>query len=158
MKVYTSYFYQIRNFNRNMVPVSTAIWDPRWFHTGNNVGEYRDKRGVWNGVRIPALSPATIDVSNCSRKGICDPSTCDFQKKYREYLNTLDFDKIYIELERLAIAVRHLENLDELPSIILIVHESPENPCSERQALQEYFKANGVECTELEYPIKKEKI
>ena len=29
MLVRTSYFYQIRNFTRNMIPISTAVWDPR---------------------------------------------------------------------------------------------------------------------------------
>ena len=31
MKIYTSYFYQIRNFKPNMIPVSTAISDPFWY-------------------------------------------------------------------------------------------------------------------------------
>lgn len=29
MKIRTSYFYQIRNFKKNMIPVSTAMWDPK---------------------------------------------------------------------------------------------------------------------------------
>ena len=38
---------------------------------------------------------------------------------------------------------------------MLIVYEAPNNPCSERKPLQEYFKAHGIECNELEYPIQK---
>ena len=139
-----------------MIPVSTAIWDPRWFHTGNNVGEYRDKRGVWNGIRMPILSPAKIDANGCSQCKSHDPLDCDFQRNYREYLKALDFDKIYQSLEKLADAIVILENLSSEPHIILIVHESPDNPCSERKALQEYFTSHGIPCTELEYPIKKE--
>ena len=29
---YISYFYQIRNMKHNTLPVSTAMWDPKWFH------------------------------------------------------------------------------------------------------------------------------
>ena len=34
MKIYTSYFYQIRFFKPNMIPLSTAKYDPSWFHKG----------------------------------------------------------------------------------------------------------------------------
>ena len=32
MKVRISYFYQIRNFKSNMIPMSTCISDPKWYH------------------------------------------------------------------------------------------------------------------------------
>jgi len=32
MKVRISYFYQIRNFKTNMIPMSTALSDPAWYH------------------------------------------------------------------------------------------------------------------------------
>ena len=82
MKISTSYFYQIRFFTRNMIPVSTAIWDPKWFHTGNNIGEYRDKNGVWNGIRMPILSPLKIAPDTCSQCVVKDPSDCKFQNSY----------------------------------------------------------------------------
>ena len=157
MKIYTSYFSQIRNFTKNMIPVSTAIWDPKWFHTGNNIGEYKDSRGVWNGIRMPILSPISIDVGECVRKNNCDPQNCNFLKQYQEYLNSLDFNKIYTSLEKLAERVKKIENFDELPVIVLIVYESPNNPCSEREALQKFFTSHGIICTELEYPINKER-
>lgn len=156
MKIFTSYFYQIRFFTKYMIPVSTAIWDPKWFHTGNNIGEYRDKNGVWNGIRMPILSPSKIDTSSCIQCKTHDPSNCDFQRAYKEYLNSLDFDKIYSSLQNLANAVSNMENLDREPWIVLIVHEKPNNPCSERKALQEYFSLHGITCEELTYPIKKE--
>lgn len=158
MKISTSYFYQIRFFTRNMIPVSTAVWDPRWFHTGNNTGEYRDKHGVWNGIRMPILSPTTIDTSSCSTCKYHDPSDCNFLKTYREYLKSLDFDKIYSSLDKLASTIVDLENLTKEPHIVLIVHETPGNPCSERLPLQEYFESHGIPCKELEYPIKKEEV
>lgn len=35
MKIYTSYFYQIRNFKQNMIPISTCLSDPGaiYYHT-----------------------------------------------------------------------------------------------------------------------------
>ena len=158
MKISTSYFYQIRFFTKNMIPVSTAIWDPKWFHTGNNIGEYRDKNGVWNGIRMPILSPISIDTHSCSNCKSHDPSDCDFQKNYSEYLKSLDFDKVYQSLNKLADTIVNLENLSEEPHIVLIVHEKPDNPCSERTALHEYFESQGIPCKELEYPIKKEEV
>ena len=37
-------------------------------------------------------------------------------------------------------------SLDHEPEIVLLVHEAPDNPCSERQVLQEAFQ-----CQELDY-------
>jgi hypothetical protein len=33
---------------------------------------------------------------------------------------------------------------------MLIVHEAPDNPCSERAPLQEYFKEHGINVEEYE--------
>ena len=156
MKLSTSYFYQIRFFTKNMIPVSTAIWDPKWFHTGNNIGEYRDRNGVWNGIRMPILSPAHIDTSTCTHCKSHDPTICNFQNDYSNYLKSLDFEKIYKSLNTLAETVTKLEDLVDEPHIVLIVHEKPNNPCSERKPLQEYFESHGISCKELDYPIKKE--
>lgn len=153
MKISTSYFYQIRFFTRNMIPVSTAIWDPKWFHTGNNIGEYRDKNGVWNGIRMPILSPINIDTNSCGQCKTKDPSDCKFQKEYKAYLQTLDFEKIYNSLNTLADRVLELEGFKSEPHIVLIVHEKPDNSCSERLPLQEYFMSHGIDCRELDYPI-----
>ena len=43
----TSYFYQIRNFKPNMIPLSTALWDPKWFHKNKGHSfQFKDKNGV----------------------------------------------------------------------------------------------------------------
>ena len=58
MKFYTSYFYQIRNFTPNMIPLSTACGDPLWFHKGMDNGyTFFDKNGVINGLRAEMLHP-----------------------------------------------------------------------------------------------------
>lgn len=154
MKISTSYFYQIRNFKRNMIPVSTAIWDPRWFHTGNNVGEYCDKNGVWNGIRMPILSPINIETDTCINCKDRNPNDCKFLRDYKDYLNSLNFEVIYKSLDKLANTVKDMENFKGEPHIVLIVHETPDNNCSERKPLQEFFSLHGVNCKELVYPIK----
>ena len=56
IKFYISYFYQIRNMSPNILPVSTAMWDPKWFHNGNRDNyRFMDKNGVINGVRMNQL-------------------------------------------------------------------------------------------------------
>ena len=45
--------------------------------------------------------------------------------------------------------------LKEEPILVFIVYEAPNNPCSERQALLDWFNDNGIECKELDYPIEK---
>ena len=47
------------------------------------------------------------------------------------------------------------ENLKEEPIAVLIVYEAPNNPCSERAALINFFNNHGIDCKELEYPIQK---
>ena len=73
MKIYISYFYQIRNFPKTLIPLSTAHWDPKWYHQKNNK-VFLDKRGVLNGLRIDELSPGKecdglcSGIDNCSIK------------------------------------------------------------------------------------------
>ena len=50
MKLAISYFYQIRFFKPYMIPVSTAHWDPAWYHDWAGAAHvFVDKRGVING-------------------------------------------------------------------------------------------------------------
>ena len=47
MKLCTSYFYRIRFFRPDIVPFSTAKWDPKWYHNfqgQNNI--FLDRNGV----------------------------------------------------------------------------------------------------------------
>ena len=53
----------------------------------------------------------------------------------------------------LAENYKQTENIKGEIILVLIVYETPSNPCSERKALQDYFNDHGVECKELDYPI-----
>ena len=68
----------------------------------------------------------------------------------------IDIDILLSDFEKLANDYKKEENINEEITIVLIVYEVPGNPCSERKALQDFFKAHGIECNELDYPIQKE--
>lgn len=148
-RVYTSYFYQVRFFTPNMIPISTAIWDPKWYH--NFRGQdyvYTDKRGVINGLRVSTLSPKQCGdyCVECQRTG--DPNTCEFIKEYRDYLDTIDFGSFMVNLEK---SLNILEHRYEIPDEIIpvfLVHEAPDTHCSERETIQEWFRKHGLECKE----------
>lgn len=150
MKIYTSYFYMIRFFNQNMIPLSTAISDPKWYHAFNkNNYIFYDRRGVLNGLRIEPLHPMpdNSECAYCNRSG--DPNTCSFIRKYREQIYSIDFEEFQKSLEKYLniIRDRYMNGRDIIP--VLIFHEAPDNPCSERTVIHSWLSDNGVEFEEL---------
>lgn len=153
MKIRTSYFYQIRNFKPNMIPVSTALGDPIWFHAGDKASTYWDKRGILNGLRYPYLMAQGNCYNTCPCKNK-DYTNCLFLKEYEQELDTLDIERIKLDLETLIRKYSFRTGIKEEDIIIVfIVHEAWYNKCSERQGLQNFFNKHGIECKELEYPI-----
>lgn len=158
MKLAISYFYQIRNFKRNMVPVSTAIWDPSWFHnfTGDYSHIFYDNRKILNGIRLESIieqgrhSNHGPDICPCKHKKY---NTCSFLSNYRKNLENIDFNEMYNDMLKFAENYKKEEKINEEIILVLIVYETPNNPCSERQPLIDYFNSHGVECKELDYPI-----
>lgn len=153
IKIYTSYFYQLRFFKPYMIPFSTAIWDPKWFHNHPSY-IFKDKNGIYNGLRILDLAPKSGEGcgSNCKIK---DPSKCAFIKKYSEQLEKLNFDNIYEKLLNTAESIKEIEGFEEDPEIILLVYETPDNNCSERKSIQNWFFNNGIIVEEWENHFKK---
>lgn len=144
MKFYISYFYNIRFFPKNLIPVSTAVWDPKWYHmNGSNDTIYIDKRGVINGVRCKGLSPYKVDshCKDCEERGNGEDS-CQFLIDYKAYLDSLDFQMVK------GIIEHEVSKLRKDCDICLIVHEAVDNPCSERRPLIQWFKEHGVELEE----------
>ena len=158
MKIRTSYFYQIRNFNRNMIPMSTALWDPAWFH--KNLGEnhiFYDARKILNGIRVNPIIQAGKKCGEqqpvpcpCQEKNF---TTCSFLSNYRKNLEEIDFNAMIADMRNLAEKYAKDNNIEQEIEIVLIVYEAPGNMCSERIPLQEYFAKHGWECKELDYPI-----
>ena len=152
MKIYTSYFYQIRFMKPYMIPLSTAKFSPKWFH--QNKGQnfvWKDKNGVYNGLRAPVFAPGPMCEGLCQGHETCEtgsPHTCLFLKTYRYQLDQLNYEEIIFRCENLGKRIQSIENFSEEPVIILIVHEAPNNPCSERKVIQDWFAAHGKEVKE----------
>lgn len=144
-EIYISYFYQIRFFPKNYVPLSTAVFDPKWFHPHNDKnGIFIHKSGVVYGVRFKNFSPLDIDC-DCQKNCPLNPETCRFLKQYREHLNTLNFDEQVKQIYDLA----KMYNPTKQKAIpVLIVYETPNNPCSERVPLKEWFSEHNYELKE----------
>lgn len=152
MKIKISYFYQIRHFSKNMVPMSTAIWDPQWYHAGLGPDHiYYDKRGILNGLRLkPIITKAQgLGLCPCENK---NPAQCKFLQEYRKCLDKVDFNKMMAGIRAFADQYKKENYINEEIIMVLIVYETPLNPCSERQALVDYFKKNGVNCEEWTFP------
>ena len=144
MKIATSYFYQIRNFTPNMIPVSTCLSDPAWYRPPAGKEYYIDKRGIVCGLRYePLIVQPTWGCCPCEDQGKGRPD-CDFIREYRRGLYQ------FVDKEKTLKAFEYCLNKFNADTIVLIVYETPKNPCSERRALQEFFG-----CEELLYPIDK---
>jgi len=152
MKYFTSYFYKIRFFKKNMIPISTAIWDPKWFHEFKGSKHiWKDSNGVYNGIRFEELNPQSCHAFGCPcrfRNTGQGYQTCQFLKEYREGLSKIDFDKLISNCEKLGEFIKSKENIDEEIYIVFIFHEANDNPCSERVPLQELFRSHNIEINE----------
>lgn len=153
----TSYFYQIRNFMPNMIPVSTALSDPIWYRPPENKEYYIDKRGVACGLRYEPLIVQRYGTKECiGNLQICPlwatqdtNHQCECMYEYSQLLHSLvDKEKTLKAFEYCANKFQKELGFKEEPIIVLMVHEAPNNFCSERYALQKFFN-----CKELKYPI-----
>ena len=157
MKFYTSYFYKIRFFKPYQIPFSTAVWDPKWFHDfkGQNY-TFLDKNGVVNGLRIKELRPGSDcqdlcrGPENClqSSGNVVDPSTCRFLSIYGKQLDDINYEKFIEYFEKVSSEIQKKLGFTEEPEIIFIVHEIPDNPCSERRKILEVLPKHGIEISE----------
>ena len=154
MKIYTSYFYQIRFMKPYMIPLSTAKYAPKWFHQNKGQSyQWKDKNGVWNGLRAPEFAPGPVCEGLCEGSEKCNkknPDSCLFLNAYRYQLDQLDYNDIIKRCENIANHVKMHEQFQEEPIIILLVHEAKDNPCSERKPIQEWFASHGKKVTEWE--------
>ena len=151
MKIVTSYFYKIRFFTPNIIPLSTAVWDPKWFHRGQGKDfMFYDKRGVLNGLRCEVFMPDSSCNDLCCGHESCsnEPLSCEFLKAYRRQLDRLNFNKVIEMLNAISECVQKEIGFNEEPVIALIVHEASSNPCSERVALHQWFKDNHYDIQE----------
>ena len=141
MKLYTSYFAQIRNFPPNLVGLSTAVFEPKWLSKG------KSQNGIiWLGV--PPLKP------NESCNGLCDghcaikhPQDCKFLQTYYQQLCNINIKDFMKSLYKLEQKIRTEEGFNEV-NFAFLVYETPSNPCSERVMIQRWLKENNIQCEE----------
>ena len=173
MKIWISYFYQVRNMEPNMIPFSTAMWDPKWFHNFEDQNKiFVDNRGVINGLRLPQLVfpkdayDYLIEIdSACDKDCKLKPKVehqikqnklnnnwqtfgCKFMDRYFDYLwDNVNYDDLICYFEKVANNFSKLNGIED-PEIVLLVHEAPSNPCSERQVLIHWFEEFGYKLEE----------
>lgn len=164
MKIYISYFYQIRNFNKYMIPLSTAMFDPKWYHEGmENSHLFWDKNGVINGLRCYQFIFNPKDY-----RGWCGEDCkirlkralptqneyvedCTYLKLYRKMLDNIIWSELIQFFESVIVYVashnKDMANIDKY-NICLMVHEATDAVCSERSELIKWFKTQGVDLIE----------
>lgn len=148
----------------NILPVSTAMWDPKWFHA-NKKDNYRfmDNNGVINGVRmnslcmdmyrVELLAKTQSDCESLCKKGeechYITKGMCPFMHSYAECVRKKnpDFQKFIAFCEGYLQFLNCRFNLS-LDTMIFIVHEAPSRPCGERPVLVQWFQENGMELPE----------
>lgn len=143
MKIYISYWAQVRKFPHNLVILNTTMWPPKWY---GPIG-YKDKNGVVS-IDCPPLKPGPSCAGLCNGK--CSPKhpeNCTFLKTYRNQLNQINFTDFVKKIEQNVLRIAKAENLENAAAVLL-VYETPTNPCSERRIIQEWFRDNGMEIEE----------
>ena len=138
MKLYISYFGQMRNFTDNMLPISTVKWDQAWFKGMERIDE----------LVMPDSYVRDLETTDTMCRKNCPlQAPCGFMRKYKEYLDTLDFDKILTKLFLLSLKYPLTD------TIVLMVYEKSDVPCAERPVLQEWFAEHGIKLVEWTKPI-----
>lgn len=144
MKLYTTYYYQIRNFPRNLIGLSTAMYPPKYITLGQ-----KDKRGVLV-IDCPILKPGEACEGLCNGK--CNPkpkypSDCKFLDTYHTQLMEIDIDKFVKHLQSLHDKICAGEKLNDV-DFAFIFFEKYDNPCSERWPLQAWLRYYNIEIQE----------
>ena len=154
IKVMTSYFYQVRFMEPHMIPLSTCLSDPKWFHQGtyNKQVQFQDKNGVWNGLRAEPFVPGPSCNKYCSGQPCPHkPDSCNFLKYYYKQLQQLNFNNIIWRFQTLGYMINNETPFKQEPIYILLVHEAYDNLCSERWMIHKWFQENGYNIQEFKH-------
>lgn len=138
MKIVTSYFYMIRYFTPNIIPVSTALSDPTWYRPPEGKEYYIDKRGVVCGLRYEPLIVQRYGEHICPCESKDLAPACPTMIEYEQLLFSL------VNKEKTLKAFEYCCNKFNANTIALIVYEAPNNPCSERASLQKFFNCEEL--------------
>ena len=135
MRVYTTYFANIRNLPDNVVPISITLKSPP----------------SWAGAEFKKLAPPyqllktykqSITSTNIDKNNVY----VYYIKRYFEsVLHSLEPESVLSELELLA-AERYYSP-DNDYDVALVCYEPPTDFCH-RHIVSEWFRLNGIECKE----------
>lgn len=129
-KIFTSYFYQVRFFNRNLIPVSICSKDPEWFR----------------GFNYYKLRPNQKSISVGEAAGNWGK---EYAEAYKQFvLSQFNPHDIYSELLQFA--------KKENQHVIILGYEVPSDRYSERFIVSDWLNSAGYCIRELRYPIEKE--
>lgn len=140
MKLYTSYWAQVRKFPTSLVGLNTTVWPPKYRPLG------LDARGVLV-LNCKPLIPGHECEYLC--RGKCEPPhpyDCEFLQTYRKQLDRINFNEFYTYMEKLS---KKYNNAD----FAFIVFEPPTRACSERRIIQEWIRDNGFDIEEWQTTI-----
>lgn len=147
MKWSITYFYNIKYMKANQLPLSTAMFPPKFFAISNKSIAHLDSKGIILGLTIHEFVPQQQQCEcPCEEK---DYNNCCFLKEYYSQLSKLDFDKIMFSWNDFVEKLSNLTNTS-IDEVILLVYEKPDNPCSERTVLKKWFSEHGIELQEME--------
>lgn len=141
MKFLSSYFYQVRNMSPYMIPISTAAYPPKWWtHNGK---PYLDKNRVLNGLTLSLFVPGRSCANLCQGRNLCsdNPSNCQFLRNYTDQLDQITPLQFYNTFLLLEEALKPRLSYREETHFIILFHEKPDNPCSERQVVRKWFQS-----------------
>ena len=156
MRYFISYFQQLRHMDESCIPIDTSQWAPKWLNTFNGKRQYVNENNVLVGIKEESFLMAEdeLPVEMCSGKP-CEWEhkwpECEFLKAYWRHLQKIDFEGYLLpEFARIAEDVRRITHFKGEPKIVLMVHEKPDNHCSERLPLIRLFKEHGIALEEWE--------
>ena len=154
MAYYISYFQQLRFFDKTCIPIDTSFKAPYWLDPSNGTKQYLNENQVMVGIKEESFLMTEDEIPEEMCAGRPCPYEnkwphCQFLDAYWKHLQKIDFDDYLIpELNRIAEEVRKITHYKGEPKIILMVHEKPDNCCSERLGLVRLFKEHGIELKE----------
>ena len=154
MNYYITYFQNVRYLTEEYIPIDTSIWAPKWLDPSNGKRQYINANNVLIGIKEESflMSEEELPEEICSGKPcpyIGKHPHCQFLDAYWQHLQKIDFHGYLIpELNRVAEEVKKITKYKGEPKIILLVHEKPDNLCSERLGLVKLFAQNGIELIE----------
>lgn len=159
----TSYFYKIRFFKKNMIPLSICMYDPKWYINNRDKNDLRYGLSCnkYSGVQpneniLPFLLPqeyhSDTDCECCNNKGNIH---CDYLNRYRNQLHKYIDGSEELLLSQILneIKINYPDrisgynvddncNNDNNLVVVFVGFEASSVSCSERFVLSEYINSN----------------